>query len=261
MRFALPMSRVSYRAIRVWQRDLDTFLRLWKTESWWPTVEPLLYISALGFGLGLYVRGLDNNLSFIQFIAPAFVATTVMFAASFECMFASFVRMEYQRTFDGILATPLNIEEVIAGEILWGTTRGLIAAASVLLVISVLGLVHTPWALMTLVVALVEGFMFASMAMIVTALVPAIDVFNYYITLGITPMFLLSGVFFPLTRLPELAQALTWASPLTHAVQVQRSLVLGQLSWDLVWNVLWMGILGLIAFNVALALMRRRLIK
>ena len=128
----LPMYKVSYRAIRVWQRDLDTFLRLWKTESWWTTLEPLLYVSSLGSGLGIYVTNLGNGLSFIQFIAPAFVATTVMFTSSFECMFSSYVRMEYQRTFDAMLATPLNIEEVIAGEILWGMTRGLIASVSVL---------------------------------------------------------------------------------------------------------------------------------
>lgn len=257
----LPMTRVTYRAIRVWQRDLDTFLRLWKTESWWPTIEPLLYLSSLGFGLGVYITRLSNGLSFLEFIAPAFVATTAMFAASFECMFSSFVRMEFQRTFDAILATPLTIEEVIAGEILWGMTRGVFAAVSVLFVISLFGLVHSPWALLTPLVAVVEGLMFASVAMIITAIVPAIDAFNYYITLGITPMFLFSAVFFPLDRLPQIAQTIAWVSPLTHAVYVQRSLILGQISWNLVWSVLWIAFLALIAFNVSLVLMRRRLIK
>jgi lipooligosaccharide transport system permease protein len=257
----LPMFKVSYRAVRVWQRDLDTFLRLWKTESWWPTLEPLLYVSSLGYGLGVYVMNLGDGLSFIQFIAPAFVATTAMFASSFECMFASYVRMEYQRTFDAILATPIIIEEVIAGEILWGTTRGVIAAISVLLVISIFGLVHSPWALVTPAVAIVEGLLFASVAMVITAIVPAIDAFNYYITLGVTPMFLFSAVFFPLTQLPELVQAVAWASPLTHAVHLQRSLILGKPSWDLLLSIVWLLVLALIAFNIALALMRRRLIK
>jgi lipooligosaccharide transport system permease protein len=257
----LPMMKMSYRAIRVWQRDLDVFLRLWKTESWWPTLEPLLYVGSLGFGLGIYVTNLGNGLSFIQFIAPAFVATTVMFTSSFECMFSSYVRMEYQRTFDAMLATPLNIEEVIAGEIFWGTTRGLIASVSVLLVISLFGLVHSPWALVTPLVAIIEGLMFASFAMIMTAIVPAIDAFNYYITLGMTPMFLFSAVFFPLTQLPEAVQLIAWISPLTHAVHVQRSLVLGQPSWELCFSVGWMAFLALIGFNIALMLMRRRLIK
>jgi len=259
-RLSFPLAQVSYRAMRVWQRNLDTFLRLWTTESWPPFIEPVMYIVAMGFGLGAYVTQIEG-LSFLQFIAPAFVATAAMFVASFECTFGSFVRMEYQKTFDAIISTPLNIEEVIAGEILWGATRAVFAAIGVLVIIAFFGLIRSPWALAALPVALLEGLMFASLAMLFTAIAPAIDAFNYYITLGITPMFLFSGVFFPLNQLPQPVQALAWLSPLTHAVSLQRALALGELSWSLAGDLLWIAVLALIALNGSLALMRRRLIK
>lgn len=259
-RLAVPLTQVTYRAIRVWQRNRDTFLRLWRTETWPPFIEPAMYLLAMGFGLGVYVTQIQG-LSFLQFIAPAFVATAAMFIASFECTFGSFVRMEYQKTFDAIIATPLSIEEVIAGEILWGATRAVFAAVGVLVIIALFGLIQSPWALVALPVALLEGLMFAALAMIFTAISPAIDAFNYYITLGLTPMFLFSGVFFPLSQLPEPIRIIAWFSPLTHAVDLQRALALGDLSWNLVWDAVWMAVVAFVAANVALALMRRRLIK
>ncbi|MFQ5794007.1 MAG: ABC transporter permease [Candidatus Bipolaricaulia bacterium] len=258
--FRLPIQAVSYRTFFVWRRDFDTFLRLWKTMSWPMFVEPVLFIVAMGFGLGRFVTDIDG-LSFLQFIAPGFIATSIMFTTSYECTFGSFVRMEFQRTFDAIIATPVNIEEVIAGDMLWGATRGLFAAVGVTTVISAFGLVQSPWAILIPIVAVLQGLMFASIAMVTTALVPAIDAFTYYFTLGITPMFLFSGVFFPIDRLPETVQWLAWIFPLTHAVNLHRGLALGNVSWGLLGDFIWIVVAILIAFNVALALMRRRLIK
>ena len=223
-------------------------------------MEPVLYVVALGLGLGGYVSRIEG-LSFLQFLAPAFVATAGMFIASFECLFGSFVRMEYQKTFDAALATPLNVEEVITGEIVWGGSRAVFASFGVLVIISAFGLVHSGWALLTLPVALVEGVMFAALAMIFTALAPAIDSFNYYITLGLTPMFLFSGVFFPIESLPQGIRIVAWFSPLTHAVALQRALVLGRLSGDLLFDLLWMLVVAFIAANIAIRLMARRIIK
>ncbi len=258
--FQLPLLKVSYRAVRVWQRNFAVLLRLWKTETWPPFVEPILYVAALGLGLGGYVSRIEG-LSFLQFLAPAFVATAAMFVASFECLFGSFVRMEFQKTFDAILATPLNIEEVISGEIFWGGSRAVFASFGVLVILAAFGLVESAWAFLTLPVAFAEGLMFASLAMIFTALAPAIDSFNYYITLGLTPMFLFSGVFFPIDSLPRGIQILAWFSPLTHAVALQRALVLGRRSGDLLFDLLWMLVVAFVAANIAIHLMARRIIK
>lgn len=256
----LPFLKVSYRTVRVWQRNLNVLLRLWKTETWPPFVEPILYVVALGLGLGGYVTRIEG-LSFLQFLAPAFVATAGMFVSSFECLFGSFVRMEFQKTFDAALATPLNVEEVIFGEILWGGSRAVFASFGVLVIITLFGLVHSVWAVLTLPVAFIEGLMFASLAMIFTSKAPAIDSFNYYITLGLTPMFLFSGVFFPIESLPKSIQILAWFSPLTHAVSLQRALVLNRWSGDLLLDLLWMVVLTFIAANIAMHSMAQRIIK
>lgn len=256
----LSLPAVSYRAYRVWQRDRDTYLRLWKTELWPPFVEPLMYLLAFGLGLGVYVASIGGQ-SYLEFIAPGILAQSAMFAAAFECTYGSFIRMEYQKTFDAIIATPVSIEDVVAGEILWGTTRGLFSGFAIFVVISLMGLVQWPAALLTLPVAALAGFMFASIAMLVTSVAPSINSFNYFITLGLTPMFLVSGVFFPLDRLPPLFQQLAWISPLTHVVIATRALASGQLYWGLLGHIALVVALGAIAFYFALGRMARRLVK
>jgi lipooligosaccharide transport system permease protein len=255
-----PELSVSYRALRVWQRNRDVFVRLWRTESWPPFVEPVLNLVALGLGLGAYVASI-NGQSYLQFIAPGIVASSVMYASSFECLFGSFVRMEFQKTFDAIIATPVSIEDVIVGEMLWGATRGFVAAVGVLVVVIALGLVPPSTLPIALLIALLAGLMFSSLALIFTALVPSINSFNYYITLGITPMFLFSGVFFPLDRLPPIVQSLAALSPLTHVVNPLRAAAAGQFTLAQALDLVLVAALALIFGVTAVALMRRRLIK
>ena len=262
----LPVSKwiavpdLSYRAIRVWQRNCDTYLRLWKTELWPPFVEPVMYLLAFGVGLGLYVTGIGGQ-SYIEFIAPGILAQSAMFAACFECTYGSFIRMEHQKTFDAIIATPVSIEDVVAGEILWGASRGLLSSFAILVVISVMGLVEWPAAILTLPFAALAAFMFASISMLITAVVPSISSFNYFFTLALTPMFLVSGVFFPLDGLPPVFQQLAWLSPLTHVVIPVRAAASGHLYWGLLWNLAFVGILGAVAFYISLGRMSRRLVK
>ncbi len=196
------MSTPSYRALRVWQRNHDVFLKLWRSEVPGFFAEPLVILLAMGVGLGAYVA-LSDNIDYIEFIAPGIVAAYAMFSASSECTYGSFVRMKFQRTFDAIITTPLSMEDVVAGEILSGATRSLMTAIAVLIVVSAFGLVHSPWALLVLPLALLTGLMFASIALFFTSVAPSIYSFNYYFTLFITPMFFFSGVFFPLDSFPE----------------------------------------------------------
>lgn len=255
----IPLTQVTSRAIHVWQRDGNVLMALWKTELLPPFLEPIMNILALGIGLGRFVQDV-GGVPYIQFIAPGFICSSIMFASSFETMFGSFVRMTFQRTFDAILATPLNIEDVIMGEMLWGATRGLISGTVVLIVITVFGLTQSVWALLVLPMSLFSGLAFAAMGMVVTGLIQGIDQFNYYFALGITPMFLISGIFFPLEGLPEVVQIVAWFSPLTHVVRVVRALVLGVPQWVHVWDVLWLAVLSLLMVNIALWRMRQRLI-
>lgn len=249
----------SRRAFRVWQRNRDVFFRLWKSELGTALAEPVIILLAMGFGLGAYV-GLVGGGSYLKFIAPGIIASYAMFTATFECTYGSYVRMEIQKTFDAIIATPLSLEDVIAGEIFWAATRSLLTATLVLIVASFFGLVSSPWAILVLPVAWLQGLMFGSLAMVYTSLVPAIYSFNYFYTLFITPMFFFSGVFFPLTGLPEWAQGLAWVTPLAHGVALNRALMAGQLSPQLLVHLAVILVVGLSLFFLALMTMRRRLI-
>ncbi|MBI4320682.1 MAG: ABC transporter permease [Chloroflexi bacterium] len=260
MSWLLTPPSLSHRFYHVWQRNRDTFLRLWLTELWPPFVEPVLYLVALGFGLGAFVQPIEGQ-SYLGFLAPAIVATAAMWTASFECTYASWIRMEFQKTFDAMIATPVSIEDVIAGEILWGTARAMFSALAVFIVVSALGLLSFPAAFGLLPVVALGGFVFAALAMVFTAASPSIYFFNYYVTLGLTPLFLFSGVFFPLSSLPPVVQQLAWLLPLTHMVAPARALAAGRLDAAILLDLIWLAVVGGVSFYFALVLMRRRLIK
>lgn len=255
---ANPFSGGTY---RVWQRNRDAFLRLWKTELWPPFVEALLTLFAFGFGLGAYVQGQIEGLTYLQFIAPGLIMTSVLFTASFECMFGTYIRMEYQKLFNAIVATPISLSEVVSGEIMWAASRATFTAVCVLIVLTVFGLVLSWLALAIIPLAFVAGFMFASLAMIVTGLVPAINSYNYYITLGVIPMQLFSGVFFPVSRLPANFGWLVNVSPLYPVVKLARELFTGRVGVDSLGYGIWILALTAISYYIAIALMHRRLIK
>jgi lipooligosaccharide transport system permease protein len=167
--------------------------------------------------------------------------------------------MEYQKTFDAIVTTPLSVEDVVAGEILWGATRSMMTGTAILVIASAFQLVHSPWAVLIPVVCFLQGLMFASIATLFTSVVPAIYSFNYYTSLFITPMFFFSGVFFPLSSFPQVMQNLSQVVPLTPAVRLTRALTSGEFQPDLLLSLAF--ILGVTALFTSLSLlsMRRRL--
>jgi lipooligosaccharide transport system permease protein len=252
------MRLFSWRSIRVWQRNRDVFFRLWHSEAPGFVVEPIIILLAMGIGLGAYV-GLVDGQRYIEFVAPGIIASYAMFSASFECTYGSFVRMEYQKTYDAIIATPLNIEDVTAGEIFWGATRSFMTGTIILAIAAAFKLVSSPWALAIPALAFLEGIMFASIAMSFTSVAPAIYTFNYYFTLFITPMFFFSGVFFPLSSFPEIVQTLSWIAPLTPVVHLTRALINGKFHPDLLWALAIIIVLTALFFSISLVTMRRRL--
>lgn len=258
-----PPTRISRRFIRVWQRNLSVYRKTWKISFLPPLLEPMLYLLAFGVGLAVMVgtvRYADEELSYIAFIAPALVAVAIMYNAFFETTYNSYVRMYYQKTFDAMLATPLNLEEIILGELVWAATKALIATVLMGTVISLFGLLAYPSALGLLPLALLGGLVFAALGMICTALVPSIENFNLPIFLGITPMFLFSGTFFPLDNLPTWAQSLAMILPLTHLVALARACALGVWQPSLGWSLLYLLVFAGLALPWAIALMVRRLI-
>lgn len=252
------MKLFSRRFIRVWQRNLDVFLSLWHSEAPGFVVEPIIILLAMGLGLGAYV-GLVDGQKYIEFVTPGIIASYAMFSASFECTYGTFVRMEYQKTFDAIVATPLSVEDVTAGEIFWGATRSLMTGTAILAIAAAFQLVHSPWALFIPIVSFLEGLMFATIAILFTSIVPSMYSFNYYISLFITPMFYFSGVFFPLSAFPEIVQNLSLIVPLTPVVHLTRALINGEFHLDLLWALAFIVALTALFFSLSLVAMRRRL--
>jgi lipooligosaccharide transport system permease protein len=261
---------LTYRVWTVWRRNFEVFLKTIHVNFLPALLEPILYLLAFGFGLGALIGGTTIpgfSGSYTQYIAPALVSISVMYGAFFECTYASFVRMYFQKTFDAIIATPVSVEEVIAGELLWGATRAAINGSIVLVVVAAFGLITNPLALLIPVVAFFGGLLFSAIAMCFTALARNIDFFNFPAFLFITPMFLLSGTFFPL---PDAFQGLSLAIfPLTHVVNLLRGLMFGQftpmagLSGAQVATIAisWVAIAVVVFFILSIHLMKRKLIK
>ena len=264
-RFTIP--KLTYRVWMVWRRNFDVFTKTIAVNFIPSLLEPILYLLAFGYGLGGFIPSIRGQ-SYISFIAPALVAISVMNGSFFECTFGSFVRMYFQKTFDAIVATPVSVEEVVAGELLRGATRATINTTIVLSVVAAFGLISSPLFLLVIPFAFFGGLMFASIAMCFTSLAPNIDFFNFPSFLFLTPMFFLCGTFFPLTSLPTAAQGTALAVlPLTHVVNIVRGLVAGKLepilglnpSMLLLVSFIWIITVTIFFFILSINLMKKRL--
>src|SRR5512143_1112258 len=257
-------ARISRRFLRVWQRNLKVYRKSWKISFIPPFLEPLFYLIAFGVGMSGLVGNLryqGSDISYVRFIAPALIGVSIMYNSFFETTYASFVRMYYQKTFDAMLAAPLSLEEVITGEIVWGATKSLIAAAIMIVVIGFFGLIRFPEGLLLLPLAALGGIAFASIGMFFTGIVANVETFNLPVFLFVTPMFLFSGTFFPLENLPPWAQHFALIFPLTHLTNLARDFSFGQIRLSMLWETGYLLVFGLIFFPLAVSKMRPRLIK
>lgn len=250
--------------MRVWRRNLITYRRIWKVSFLTPLLEPLFFITAFGLGFSGIIDGVAYGgvtLAYTDYIAPALIASAVMNNAFFETTYASFVRMYYQKTFDGILATPISTEEVIIAEIVWAASKATAAATIMVLVLGTFGFVHLPQGLFILPLAFIGGLAFASAGMFFTSIIPTIDMFNLPIFLFISPMFLFSGTFFPVSNLPTWAQPFAMAFPLHHLVELFRTFCAGTHETPTWISLIYLPTFLLVFALLALVMMKRRLIR
>ena len=249
---------------RVWQRHRDVLIQLWKSEFAAQLLEPIFVILALGLGLGQFVE-LESGQDYVAFLAPGLIAMFPMFAAVFECAWGSYVRLEMQGTYRAIVATPVSVDDVITGEILWGTTRAVINASYILLVAIVLtpwlNMIDSPLAILIIPVSVLPGILFSAISICFASVARAMSHFSYFFNLVVNPMFWFGGAFFPLEELPTWAQVLAWFVPLTHVVRLYRGLIEGDLSWIHLGDLAWIAVACVIFYFVALWGMRKRLIE
>jgi len=218
--------RLSWRFRKVWLRDFDSYRKYLTVNLLGNLGDPVLYLLAMGLGLGKFL-GEMQGVSYVQFLAPGVIVSAGMFAASYECTYMSFLKMFHLKTYDAIIVTPVNIEDVVAGDIAWGASKALFSGVLMFGVTAAFGLVHSWWALLVPLLLLLVGFLFASLGMLVTTASKSFDYYSYYFELAITPLFFFSGSFFPLDDFPLWLRAVANCSPLTHAGSLCRGLVLG----------------------------------
>ncbi len=255
--------KISYRVYHVFARNLISYKRFILTTFIASLIQPLFYLITFGIGMGAYMTGAFGGKTYLHFLVPGVIISSIMMTATFECLFGTFVKMVHERLYDSLVATPVSAEDAVTGDILWASFRGLISGSLMMIVASFMGIwpASVLSLLLLIVVMLLTGILFASLAMIVTSYAPNFDFFNYYTELVVTPMLFFSGVFFPLDNFPAWMKTMAQFMPLTHAVKIARAVYSGTAPAGLLFSVLVGVVLGTIAFIFGVKRMKKRLIK
>jgi lipooligosaccharide transport system permease protein len=240
-------------------REVVNFSSFWKSTTFSSTVQPTIYLIAFGFGFGSLVTTVDGY-DYVQFVATGTVATGVLFASVFPAMFGTFVKYNFQRTYDAILAAPVDTEELVTAEALWIAARAGVFGSVPLLVGIVFGLDPT-WGMLTVpFIGFLAGFGWGACGIMIAGIVKSIDGFSYVSAALLTPLFLVAGTFFPLTSLPHWAQVLGNFNPLFHCVQLVRHASFGWQGWSDVGHLAVIIGFGLVMWRLAIVFLQRRLI-
>lgn len=243
--------KVAGRNFRVWRKLIVSGVLM-------HIMEPLLYLVALGYGLGVFIREM-SGMTYLSFLASGIMVSSAMMTASFESMFSAFSRLDMQRTYEGLMATPLKVDDIAIGEIIWSAFKAVMSGIGILLVAMFLGAIEGWRSLLAIPVVFLTGLTFGAMAFNTTALAKRWDFFQYYMTLFLTPMMLVCGVFYPVTSLPDWMQTAVYFLPLTHAIDIIRPLMTGQPVTDLLLHLSVLFIYLLVFGYAAVVLLRRRL--
>src|SRR5688500_5016400 len=217
------------RWVPVWRRNMLVWRKLLAASVLTNLADPLIMLFGLGYGLGALMPAVEG-MSYVSFFAAGQLCTATMFTASFESMFSGFSPMQGQKTWDAILYAPLVIDDVVAGELMWCASTAWLTGSTILGVVLVFGLAEAPLlALLALPAAFLVGLAFSAVGLIMTVLARGWDFFSFYMTLVMTPMMMISGVFFPAERLPAPMLAVAQALPLYHGVELVRPHIAGSL--------------------------------
>jgi lipooligosaccharide transport system permease protein len=240
-------------------REVVNFSSYWRSSTFSSTVEPTIYLLAFGFGFGSLVSRIGGR-PYVEFVGTGTVATAVLFSSAFPAMFGTFVKYQFQRTYDAILAAPVDTEELVTAEALWIATRAGVYGCVPMLVAIAFGL-NPSWGMLVVpLIAWISGFGWACFGIIIAAVLNSIDHFSYITSTVVTPMFLTAGTFFPISNLPGWAQFLANFNPLHHCVELVRDAAFGFQGWEDLARVGALLLFGLIAWRIAIYAMTRKLI-
>jgi lipooligosaccharide transport system permease protein len=258
--------RLSMRFWPVFLRNLLVWRKLALPSLVGNIAEPLMWLVAFGYGMGALVGqitvpgddGAAVQVPYILFLASGSICMSAMQAASFEALYSAFSRMHVQKTWDGIMNAPVDLDDIVLAEMLWAAFKSLFTVTAILGVMLALGISHSPKLLVAWPILLGVGITFSCIALIFNALAKGYDFFTYYFTLFLTPMMFLSGVFFPLEQLPPVVREVAHWLPLSNAVSLVRPLFMDQWPTELLRPLLVLAAYATVSFWIALALTRKR---
>jgi lipooligosaccharide transport system permease protein len=243
----------------VMSRDVVIFGRYWKATTFSSIVQPTIYLLAFGLGFGTLVAHV-GHVKYVQYVATGVVATAVLFSSAFPGMFNTFVRWQFQRTYDAMLAAPVDVEELITAEVLWISLRAGVYGLAPLLVAIAFGLDPTPGMLLVPFIGFLTGFGFAAFGVTIAAVAKTIDNFNYVTSAVLTPLFLFAGTFFPISTLPAGVRVVAQFNPLYHCVQLVRDASFGELGPVDLWHTGVLLAFAVLMWRLAVSQLGRRLI-
>jgi lipooligosaccharide transport system permease protein len=240
-------------------REIVNFSSFWRSSTFSSTIDPTIYLLAFGFGFGSLVSTVAGY-DYIDFVGTGIVATTVLFSGAFPAMYSTFVKYQFQHTYDAILAAPVDTEELVTAEALWIAARTGTYGCVPMLVAVVFGLDPSPGMLLVPLIAALAGYGWACFGIFIAAKAKSIESFSYWQSGLLTPMFLVAGTFFPLDDLPGWAQVLGNFNPLFHCVELVRHAVFGLEGWEDAGHLAFLVVFALVSWRLAIRYMERRLI-
>lgn len=246
-------------ALSVWRRHFEVYLRLWKMELAAPLIEPVFMVLAFGWGVGALVASNASGMPYLSFVGAGVLAFAAVSRALFESAYGAYFRMVYQSTFDAILATPVEVESLAFAEIIWATTKAAIDSLIILLVLWAFGAATSSFALLAPLPLIIGGLFMSALTLCVTARVHDIDSFNLYLSLYFSAVFL-CGVWFPVEVMPAWLRGLAWAIPLTSAVDLARSFLIGSFKWRNISEAAYLLAASLFFAEWAMRSLRRRML-
>lgn len=261
MNLAIPTPGIRRRSVTgLWLRHAVSFVRYWKFVLTWVLIEPVIILVAVGFGVGKLVGSMDDGVSYAQFVTPGLIIGNAMFHALFETSWNAYNRIDND-VYETALTTPITILEITMGDILWAVTRSILTVAGTAIVAALFGWLNHWEAIGMIIPAIMVGITFGTLGFLFSAVAPHTTFLTLVFTLVASPMFFFSGSFFPISILPDWAEPIAWAMPLTPAVHIGRGFALASLDITHLWAALYLIAVTAVLWPIAVFLLRRKLIR
>lgn len=244
----------------IWFRNFLQFKRTFIVNLFWVILEPLMYLGAIGFGVGSYVANIEGQ-SYIDFFFPGLLCSTAMMVPFFEGTYANYTKLTYQKLYNHMLLTKMTPQEIIFGELLWATSKGAFGILGLSIIASLLGLIHDWKFIFVFLVLFLTSFLFSCFAMLITSLAKNYDSFIYATSGFIIPMTLISGTYYPIDQQPLILQIIAWLLPLSHAIDLCRSILAGNFSYVFYLHFVYLLVLAYLLMNLSVYRITHKLLK